>query len=79
MDKWLDDVLRGYSVEQYSEAIVETLTQLLISKNLISTDETKEYFKNNFTKILESIVERDKAEAKKKFEELIGRRIDDLK
>ena len=75
----LDDVLRGYSVEQYSEAIVETLTQLLISKNLISTDEAKEYFKNNFTKILESIVERDKVEAKKKFEELMGRRIDDLK
>lgn len=68
----VNDIFRGYSIEQYSEAIVETLTQLLISKNLITNDETKEYFKNNFSKILDCIVERDRAEAKKRLEKLMG-------
>jgi hypothetical protein len=68
----VNDIIRGYSIEQYSEAIVETLTQLLISKNLISSNEAKDYFKNNFEQILECIIERDKKEAKKRIEKLLG-------
>lgn len=68
----VNDIFRGYSIEQYSEAIVETLTQLLISKNLISSNEAKEYFKDNFKQILDCIIERDKKEAKKALEKLRG-------
>ena len=68
----VNDIFRGYSIEQYSEAVVETLTQLLISKNLISSNEAKEYFKDNFKQILDCIIERDKKEAKKHLEELLG-------
>ena len=68
----VNDIFRGSSIEQYSEAIVETLTQLLISKNLISSNEAKEYFKDNFKPILDCIIERDKKEAKKRIEKLLG-------
>lgn len=65
----IDDILRGYSGEQYSKAIVETLTQFLISKNIITSDEVKEYFKDNFNNILNLIVERDREEVKRETEE----------
>lgn len=61
----VNDIFRGYSIEQYSEAIVETLIQLLIRKNLISSGEAKEYFKDNFTQILDCIIERDRKEVEK--------------
>lgn len=64
-----EDILRGYSSEQYSEALVETLVQLLVSKDLISNGETKEYYKNNFNEILQLIIKRDREESKKKYEE----------
>lgn len=66
----LDDILKGYSAENYANAVVETLTQLLISKSIISADETKEYFKNNFNKILEQVIEEERKECKKRIKEL---------
>lgn len=64
----IDDVLRGYSAEQYSAAIVETLIQFLIGKGLISNDEVRKYFESNFNQIFQQIIKRDREESKKAYE-----------
>jgi len=65
-----NNIFRGYSSEQYSEAIVETLIQFLINKDLITSDEVKEYYSSNCSEILQSIVKRDDEELDKRFREL---------
>ena len=64
-----EDILRGYSQEQYSEALYHTLANYLAYKGIIDIKELGEFQQDNFSKVLEKIIERDREESKKKYEE----------
>ena len=61
-DSLIEDYWRGYSHEQYAEALYETLLNYLIKNNIINKEDYEEYEWKNFEKILKSIVVRDKEE-----------------
>lgn len=67
-----DAILRGYSSEQYSEALMYIIVNFLKEKGLIEMEEFKEYHKNNLNDLLNKIVDRDKKEAKKQINKLKG-------
>lgn len=67
-----DDILRGYSAEQYSESMIYLLVNFMKEKEMINIEEFKEYHKNNLNNILNQIVERDRKEAEEKINELKG-------
>ena len=67
-----DAILRGYSSEQYSEALMYIIVNFLKEKGLIDMQEFKEYHKNNLNNLLNQIVERDKKEAEERIKDLKG-------
>ena len=67
-----DAILRGYSSEQYSEALMYILVNFLKEKGMIDIQEFKEYHLNNLNDMLNKIVDRDKEEARKSLEKLEG-------
>lgn len=67
-----DAILRGYSSEQYSEALIYIMANFLKEKGIINMQEFQEYHKNNLNELLNKIVERDKKEAQEKINELKG-------
>ena len=66
----LGDILRGYSSEQYTEAMLYIMANFLKEKGLIDMKEFQEYHINNLNEVLNKIVERDKEAAKEKLEAL---------
>lgn len=64
----LDDILKGYTSEQYTEASVNTLINYLAEKGLIDINDYIDYHAVNSSKTLEHIVERDNAKAKEAYE-----------
>lgn len=66
----IDDILKGYSSEQYSEAILYLIVNFLKEKGMIDMKEFMEYHKNNLNNILEQIVERDRKIAKEKIDKM---------
>lgn len=67
-----EDILRGYSSEQYTEAMIYIVANFLKEKGLIDMKEFQEYHKNNLAEALKQIIERDKEIAKEKIEALKG-------
>ena len=61
-DSIIDDYWRGYTHEQYAEALYETLLNYLVKNNIINREDYRDYEWKNFEKILKAIVERDKEE-----------------
>lgn len=57
------EILRGYTSEQFSEALFHLLVNFLISKGIIDSNELQEFSDENFTKILKSVIEADKEKA----------------
>ena len=67
MDDIIDSWLRGYSHEQYAEALYQTLLNYLQSKGVMDMKEYEDYAFRNFETILKKIVERDRKEVKEKY------------
>lgn len=63
-----DAILRGYSSEQYSEALMYIIVNFLKEKGILDIQEFKEYHKNNLNDLLNQIVERDKKESYNKMQ-----------
>ena len=63
-DSLLEDYWRGYTHEQFAEALYETLLQYLVAFNKVNIDTYREYEKLYFEKILKKIIDRDKEAAK---------------
>lgn len=59
---WME-ILRGYTSEQFSEALFHLLVNFLISKEIIDKDEFQQFSDENFQKILENIVKTDREKA----------------
>ena len=66
----LDDILKGYSSEQYGEALLYLIANFLKEKGLIDMQEFQEYHKNNLNNLLKQIVERDERLTKEKIDKL---------
>ena len=64
----LNDIVRGYNDEQYTRACCDIILNYLTEKNIIDLKEVQKYFKENFKKHLEDIVEGDKKEIKERLE-----------
>lgn len=56
----VEELLRGYSDEQYIRAIVTVLASYLCELNIIDMDDFIEYFKNNLKDVLIKIIQEDK-------------------
>lgn len=65
-----DDILRGYSSEQYAEAMVCVIANFLKEKGLIDMNEYHEYYAKSFNEVLNMIVERDRKISKEKYEKI---------
>ena len=61
-DSLIEDYWRGYTHEQYAEALYKTLLNYLIKNNIINKEDYEEYEWKNFEKTLKEIVARDKEE-----------------
>ena len=61
-DGLIEDYWRGYTYEQYAEALYETLLNYLVKNDIIKLEDYKDYEWHNFEKILKKIIERDKEE-----------------
>ena len=59
-DSLIEDYWRGYTHEQYAEALYETLLNYLIKNDIINKEKYEEYEWKNFEKTLKEIVVRDK-------------------
>lgn len=68
--KGWDEYFRGFTSEQYSLALFNTLLNYLQMKELIDIDEYKEFQSQHFELVLKSIIEYDEQEKKKKVEEI---------
>lgn len=66
-----EEMMRGYSDKQESEADIYTLINFLIFKGLIDGAEFTEYYDSNFQTMRDSIVERDRQEVEKKHKEAV--------
>ena len=66
----LNDILKGYSSEQYTEAVVCVMANFLQKKDLIDIAEFNEFYTNNLNNILNKIIERDNKINKEKLEAL---------
>ena len=64
----IGDIMKGYTKEQYSEALVSTLINYLSEKGIIDINDYFDYYSKNNLKILEKIIERDKDISKKTYE-----------
>lgn len=67
-----DAILKGYSSEQYGEALMYIIVNFLNEKGLINMQEFKEYHKNNLNELLNKIVDRDKKEVEERINKLKG-------
>lgn len=56
----VEELLRGYSDEQYIRAIVTVLANYLCELNIIDMDDFIEYFKNNLKDVLIKTIQEDK-------------------
>lgn len=63
-----DAILKGYTDEQYSEALYQTLANYLYFKGLIDLEDFAKFQEENFPKLLEKIKDRDRAKAKETYE-----------
>ena len=63
-----EEILRGYSNEQYTKTFVEIIIKFLGNKGIIDINEFQKYLSDNFDGTLNQIVEYDKQEAKEKIE-----------
>jgi hypothetical protein len=68
-DEMINDSLKGYSHEQYSEALYQLLINYLNIKGIIDIKDMIEFQKENFPIILKGIVDRDKKESEKRYQE----------
>ena len=68
----LQNIIKGYSDEQYSEALTYIMANFLKEKGIINMQEFQEYHKSNINELLNEIVERDKKEAQEKINKLRG-------
>lgn len=66
-----EEMMRGYSDKQESEADVYTLINFLIFKGLIDGAEFTEYYDNNFQTVRDSVVERDRQQVEKAHQEAV--------
>lgn len=67
-----EEIMRGYSDKQESEADIYTLINFLIFKGLIDGAEFTEYYDSNFQTMRDSIVERDRQEVERKHQEAVA-------
>lgn len=56
----VEELLRGYSDEQYIRAIVTVLAGYLCELNIIDMDDFIEYYKNNLKDVLIKTIQKDK-------------------
>ena len=68
----LQNIIKGYSDEQYSEALTYIMANFLKENGIINMQEFQEYHKSNINELLNEIVERDKKEAQEKINKLRG-------
>ncbi len=68
-DSFIDDFWRGYTHEQFSEALYETLLNYLIKNDIINSTDFRKYEKEYFGKYLQAIVERDRKKAEERCKE----------
>lgn len=61
----VEELLRGYSDEQYIRAIITVLVYYLCELNIIDTDDFIEHFKNNPKDVLIKTIQEDKKINKK--------------
>lgn len=61
----VEELLRGYSDEQYIRAIVTVLVSCLCELNIIDMDDFIEYFKNNLKDVSIKTIQEDKKINKK--------------
>lgn len=56
----VEELLRGYSDEQYIRALVTVLASYLCELNIIDMDDFIEYYKNNLKDVLIKTIQEDK-------------------
>lgn len=56
----VEELLRGYSDEQYIRAVVTVLAGYLCELNIIDMDDFIEYYKNNLKDVLIKTIQEDK-------------------
>lgn len=64
MDSWLAEVLRGYTSEQYAEALFQLTIDYLRLHGIIDVEDFNEFTGDRFEDILKAIVERDRQKSK---------------
>lgn len=67
-----DEILKGYSSEQYTEAMIYIVANFLKEKGLIDMKEFQEYHRKNLNELLNKIVERDKKTIEEKAKKIKG-------
>ena len=65
-DSFIDDFWCGYTKEQFSEALYETLVNYLIKNGIINPADFREYEKEYFGKYLQAIIDRDRKKVEEK-------------
>ena len=65
MNPNFEEILRGYTSEQFAEALYNTLVNYLVFKNIIDMNDYIKFSEENANKILKLIIARDKEEDKK--------------
>ena len=65
-DSFIDDFWCGYTKEQFSEALYETLVNYLIKNGIINPVDFREYEKEYFGKYLQVIIDRDRKRVEEK-------------
>lgn len=65
-----EEIARGYSSEQYSEALFHLIINFLADVELIDKDRFQRFVDDNFNDILNNVIKRDKEASKKRLEDL---------
>lgn len=64
----INSILRGYSAEQFCETLYQTIVNYLCIKGIIDIDDFAKFQEEKFSKILQKIIDRDRAKAEEVME-----------
>ena len=64
----IESIIRGYTDEQYSKALIITLGTYLDKIGVLKVHDLMKYYEDNLSETLEQIKEEDLANAKEKYE-----------
>ena len=65
MNPDFEELLRGYTSDQFAEALYNTLVNYLVFKNIIDINDYIKFSEEHANEVLKLIIDRDKEEDKK--------------